>query len=477
MNSASHSISDSVSELKALRRSHRRQGVSKLLLNSGSWLWMLAELFWAGFGFLMGAMQGPHWKLPQAQTETYITVGVFSICVCIAGLGVGLFDREARLSRVHAIRSLLITVFVALAASLTLVHFVFFLQPGRYVLIYGAVGAVGFLSVWHLFVNWLVAKFPQKHIFIGKAGGITGLLKKEVLRISQDNNVSSSLLKVERRVEESFDAEDWNPSVSLRPILEAGVSDLVVTRDGFSESKITQLCVQAMNFGIRVVDEPELYAELLKKYPVAYLDIRWALSAGFDTHRTLTNYLKRSFDIFFSMFWLLALSPVLLLIALFVWVSSPGSILHIQERRGRYFKSFRMYKFRSMKIDVEGEHHTDKKDPRITWIGALLRPLHLDELPQLWNILRGDMSFVGPRPAIFETIEGLRNELPIYDLRHVLRPGLTGLAQITQGHTGDSLEEIQEKLGFDLYYIRHYGISMDIWIVLRTVFTLSKKAW
>ncbi len=434
-------------------------------------------MLFAGTGFFLGAMQSPHWELPQAQYEGFVTVGVFAFCVSIAGMGVGLFDRDARLSRVLAARALLITVFVALAAALTLVHFVFFLQPGRYVLIYGAIGSLVTLSFWHLFVNWLVARFPQKHIFVGAPGGITAELKAKLSRLANNSELIKKLKLIEEQIAQGFLNPGWTPSQALSQILEAGVSDIVVTQQAFSDPKITQLCVQAMNFGVRIIDEPELYAEVLKKYPVAHLTIQWAMRAGFDVHRTLTNYQKRAIDVVFSALSLVVLSPLIVLIAIAVWISSPGPIFHIQERRGRFFKNFRMYKFRSMRTDMTGQHVTQQKDPRITWIGALLRPLHLDELPQLWNIFKGDMSFVGPRPAIFESIEELRAELPIYDIRHILRPGLTGLAQITQGHTGNSSEEIQEKLGFDLYYIRHYGISMDIWIVLRTLFTLSKKAW
>jgi len=470
-------VSSSLSELKALRRSHRRQGVSKLLLNSASWPWMVAEAMVAGLGFLLGAMQSPHWNLPQAQIEGFWTVGVFAACVSVAGMGVGLFDREARLSRVHAVRSLLITVFVALAAALTLVHFVFFRQPGRYLLLFGALGALGLLILWHMFLSWLVSQFPQKHIFVGEAGVITGELKDELKSFYSDTTLFEKIQRAEKKVAQSLTEETWSPAHSLAPILDAGVSDIIVTQQAYQDTRITQLCVQAMNFGIRIVDEPEFYAELLKKYPVAHLNIQWALRAGFDVHRTLTNYLKRVFDIVFSILGIVALSPMFLLIALAVKISSPGPVFHVQERRGRFFKGFKMYKFRSMRQGHEGDPVTGKKDPRVTWVGRIIRPLHIDEFPQLWNILIGDMSFVGPRPAIFESIEGLRAQMPVYDIRHMLRPGLTGLAQITQGHTGNSPKEIQEKLGFDLYYIRHYGLSMDIWIVLRTLFTVSKKAW
>jgi lipopolysaccharide/colanic/teichoic acid biosynthesis glycosyltransferase len=106
-----------------------------------------------------------------------------------------------------------------------------------------------------------------------------------------------------------------------------------------------------------------------------------------------------------------------------------------------------------------------------------LRPLHLDELPQLWNIFIGDMSFVGPRPAMIDTIKEIRSQIPLFEIRQMIRPGLTGLAQISQGYSLDSKDELYEKLGFDLFYIRHYSLAFDLWIMVRTAFNLAKKAW
>jgi lipopolysaccharide/colanic/teichoic acid biosynthesis glycosyltransferase len=120
---------------------------------------------------------------------------------------------------------------------------------------------------------------------------------------------------------------------------------------------------------------------------------------------------------------------------------------------------------------------TQSLDPRVTPVGAWLRRFHLDELPQLWNILIGDMSFVGPRPEAMEIVQKLRNVVPLFEVRHWVKPGLTGLAQITQGKTLDGSEESARKLSFDLYYIRHSSLAFDLWILLRTAFVLRSRTW
>lgn len=191
----------------------------------------------------------------------------------------------------------------------------------------------------------------------------------------------------------------------------------------------------------------------------------------------MTNIVKRTIDFFGALILIVALSPLLLLIGLAIYVSSPGPALYTQIRQGRYSRPFRMIKFRSMTADHQGHEATRPGDLRVTAIGKLIRPLHFDELPQLLNILLGHMSFVGPRPEALQIVERTRVKLPIFEIRHMVRPGLTGLAQVSQGKTQDGLEEITEKLSFDLYYLRNYGLALDLLIALRTAFVLTRKTW
>ena len=178
--------------------------------------------------------------------------------------------------------------------------------------------------------------------------------------------------------------------------------------------------------------------------------------------------LKRTFDIVFSALSLILLSPLMLFIAVAIKLSSPGPVLFRQERVGLNKKSFVMLKFRSMKVnDAQDTAWTTNDDDRRTWIGTLIRKSSLDELPQLWNVLRGDMSLVGPRPEIPFFVEQFRETVPLYMVKNQVRPGITGWAQVN-GYRGDT--SIPKRIEHDLWYIENWSFGLDMKIILLTVF-------
>lgn len=189
--------------------------------------------------------------------------------------------------------------------------------------------------------------------------------------------------------------------------------------------------------------------------------------------------IKRAMDIVGSLFGIIILSPILLVIATLVKVSSPGPIIFKQERVGLHNKSFYMYKFRSMRLqdeEMEKKAWTVKDDPRVTTIGKFIRRTSLDELPQLFNILKGDMSMVGPRPERPQFVEQFKEEIPRYMVKHQVRPGLTGWAQVN-GLRGDT--SIKKRIDFDIEYIENWTVGFDIKIILLTFFTgfINKNAY
>ena len=173
---------------------------------------------------------------------------------------------------------------------------------------------------------------------------------------------------------------------------------------------------------------------------------------------------------------LLLFLPFLPLIVLLVRLSSPGPIFFKQTRVGLAGKNFSVYKFRTMRTDAEvaGAKWATKNDPRVTRIGMFMRKTRLDEVPQLWNVLRGDMGFVGPRPERPEFVPWLSEQIPYFNLRHMIRPGLTGWAQVRYGY-GATLEQAREKLEFDLYYIKHMTLGLDLLIMFETVKTILRR--
>jgi lipopolysaccharide/colanic/teichoic acid biosynthesis glycosyltransferase len=159
-------------------------------------------------------------------------------------------------------------------------------------------------------------------------------------------------------------------------------------------------------------------------------------------------------------------------IACAVKLSSRGGVFFVQERQGRFGRPFRIFKFRTMSVSNENapSRFTSQVDARVTRVGRVLRKIHFDELPQLLNIFMGDMSIVGPRPEMIHFARMMQHAIPVYQLRYIMRPGLSGLAQINQGYAGDNVKETLEKLSYDLYYIKNHSFWMDLMIIVRTIF-------
>ncbi len=214
------------------------------------------------------------------------------------------------------------------------------------------------------------------------------------------------------------------------------------------------------------------YTEDIQGLPV--INIRYV-----PLSNTFYALVKRSMDIVGSIIGIIVSSPVMLLMCILIKLTSPGPLIYRQERVGLHNKTFWMYKFRSMEIQPESEEKkawTVKNDPRVTGIGKFMRRTSIDELPQLFNILKGDMSLVGPRPERPFFVEKFREEIPRYMVKHQVRPGLTGWAQVN-GYRGDT--SIRKRIEYDLYYIENWNIGFDIKIMLLTIFKgfINKNAY
>ena len=222
--------------------------------------------------------------------------------------------------------------------------------------------------------------------------------------------------------------------------------------------------------GVKIEDATAIMEKVSGKIEVDELYPSWLIfSEGFRLSPTFI-LLRRLLSLVLSSICLMVVSPLLPLISLLIKLTSPGPVLYRQKRVGRNGSVFTCYKFRTMRADAEadaGPTWAGDDDPRVTRVGRWLRRLRLDEIPQLWNVLRGDMGFVGPRPERPEFVAWLSREIPYYHLRHIIRPGITGWAQIRYQY-GASLEESKEKLKYDLYYLKRMSLSLDLMIVLES---------
>lgn len=193
-------------------------------------------------------------------------------------------------------------------------------------------------------------------------------------------------------------------------------------------------------------------------------------SDGFSSGRMFSTVAKRVFDIIASLILLILTLPVIILFALIVKLDSKGPAFFRQKRVGLYGESFDLIKLRSMRTDAEkdGAKWAEENDPRITRVGRFIRKVRIDELPQTWSVLKGEMSFVGPRPEVPQFVDGLQEEIPFYGERHMVKPGITGWAQINYPY-GASTEDSRKKLEYDLYYAKNYTPFLDLVILLQTV--------
>ncbi|KJU83012.1 undecaprenyl-phosphate galactosephosphotransferase [Candidatus Magnetobacterium bavaricum] len=224
--------------------------------------------------------------------------------------------------------------------------------------------------------------------------------------------------------------------------------------------------------GMVVREMSDFYEDVLERVPIYFLEDRWFLySRGFTViHNDFYIRAKRLIDVLLSITFIILLAPFMLLVALIIKLESNGPALYMQKRVGQNEEPFKLRKFRSMVRDAEknGPAWAAVSDPRITKVGRVIRRLRIDELPQLFNILKGEMSFVGPRPERPAFISQLQEQIPYYSFRHIVKPGLTGWAQINYKY-GASIEDAAKKLEYDIYYIKNFSLIFDIQIILRTI--------
>ncbi len=228
------------------------------------------------------------------------------------------------------------------------------------------------------------------------------------------------------------------------------------------------LCVQR---GVSVVDLSSFFEREAGMVQLNVVDPSWLVfSGGFD-YSTPRRLSKRFFDLAAALALLLIAWPLMLLVALAVWVESGGPIFYSQTRVGERGRHFTLTKFRSMRVDAEKDGvaiWASKDDDRSTRVGKFIRKTRLDELPQLVAVIRGDMSFVGPRPERPHFVDMLNDEIRYYGVRHSVKPGLTGWAQLRYPY-GASVRDAEEKLKFDLFYVKNHGLVFDLMILLQTV--------
>jgi len=269
-------------------------------------------------------------------------------------------------------------------------------------------------------------------------------------------------------------------SIPLKPLFEdIAAGNLEIEAIVLEESR-TQLSpdfehqlVQMYFKGVPTYTLELFHQTYWRKYPLPLLNKSWLFREGFHIAREpMVRQVKRATDISAAVIGLLVSSPLILLAIVAIWLEDRGPVFFRQTRMGKDDKPFSLYKLRSMRhqppAPAPGDCYTRQNDPRITRVGRLLRASRLDEFPQLWNVLKGEMSLIGPRAEWDLLVAGYDLEIPHYRFRHLVKPGITGWAQVNYPY-GTSLEDARRKLEYDLFYIRHYSLKLDATITLKTL--------
>ncbi|HWB28858.1 MAG TPA: TIGR03013 family XrtA/PEP-CTERM system glycosyltransferase, partial [Vicinamibacterales bacterium] len=388
------------------------------------------------------------------------------------------------LKRVADRRELFVGLVQALGAASFVLAAIYYWVPdliiGRGIFMIAAVLILLVVAGWRLAFEWLSGRVgPRERLLLVGTNQVAVDLASELFQRRQELGVEivgfvdadpSKVGTVVLNPGVIGTVEDIPSIVRARGVDRVVVS-LVDARGKLPMEKLLDMKLDGVTFD----HLPSVYEEYTGKIAVENLRPSWLIfSAGFKKSRTLAMS-KRSLDVVLASIGLVVGLPLMAIIALAVRLSSPGPILYRQRRVGLRGHIFQVYKFRTMRDDAEaatGPVWAAKDgDARVTPIGRTLRRTRLDELPQLWNILIGEMSFVGPRPERPEFVKDLTRDIPYYGQRHVVRPGLTGWAQVRYTY-GASTEDALQKLQYDLYYIKNLSIGLDLYIMFETIKTV-----
>jgi sugar transferase (PEP-CTERM system associated) len=419
------------------------------------------------------------WELliaDQGWTKALFIAVVAQVCMYYADL----YDLRHLSDR----RELFTRILHALASASLVLAAVYFWFPsliiGRGVFVIAAVFVATLVIGWRILFEWMSRRVrPSEKLLLVGTNAAAVNLAREIFELRHELGV------------EIVGFIDPDPTRLGSPVLNPGVVgtiddipeivrsrgvDRVVVslsdaRGKLPMDKLLDLRLDGVNFDHLA----STYEEYTGKIAVENLRPSWLIfNDGFRKTPALVAA-KRALDVGAAGLGLLLGWPLMLLVALAVKVTSPGRVLYRQERVGQHGRVFTVYKFRSMRENAEAETGpvwaSKSGDVRVTSIGTMLRRSRLDEMPQLWNVLIGDMSFVGPRPERPEFVDQLTEQIPFYRQRHIVRPGITGWAQVRYTY-GATTEDALQKLQYDLYYIKNLSIALDLFIILTTVKTV-----
>lgn len=402
--------------------------------------------------------------------EAVIIIILISFISLISFYSFDLYDIKEKLP----IRKLSANIIGALILIFLVYMALFYIFPyviGRGVFLIG-LSFIGTMAItWRLLYSSLFRlTFPERNIVIVGTGKPAQSIYS-ILNVNSEYNIVG-FIEEEPAKKHSSNIKILGNSLSLEKIIkDHNVNAVIVAKPYIRNKNFNRELIKIKMKGVSIYDFETFYEYSMQKLPIKYIEERWLLySNGFDKLGSKTNKrIKRVIDIAISTILILIFSPIGIIISFLIKITSEGPIFFLQERVGENNKVFKIIKFRTMVKNAETKEPkwAEENDHRITAIGKILRRSRLDELPQLLNVIKGEMSLVGPRPEREFFINKLIKKIPFYSLRFSVKPGLTGWAQINYPY-GASEEDALEKLQYELYYIKNMSLLLDLKILLRT---------
>jgi len=404
-----------------------------------------------------------------------LKIGVLTVATILVAYYFDLYEPQ-QLSAPWEIYFRLLLVIGCLSLLLSLVVFMFpQVDIARYVFLLGLALVVTFLIMWRRAFEWISGKAMfQERVFVLGHGEIAANL---VAAIQNRKEAGMEVIAHDSPLLGPSDApHSYHDLIERIVTLKPPVHRIVIAmEERRGELPVNDLLAMRMR-GVEIEEVGNLLERLTGKLQLEGLrPSNLLFCEGFNMKQSL-QLTQRIASTIVALVGLLLFLPFFPFVALAIKLSSKGPIFFSQTRVGLENRTFKVHKFRTMFVDAEakGAKWATKNDPRVTRLGSFLRKTRIDEVPQLWNVLRGEMSFVGPRPERPEFTSWLAQEIPFYNLRHMVRPGLTGWAQVRYSY-GATLAESREKLCYDLYYLKHKSMGLDFLIMFETIKTIVRR--
>ena len=450
---------DSASRERVVQQRLSRRG-RRLLAHVGPLGWFLFDAAVAVFAVMLGYTLTPK-DVEVAQHISALPFAAgFALIVSMVSQIAGLHDARPQGQSDRVYLRVISVVSVAMALLLVELSVVHFLKVGRYIVLITVFACAWMMIVARITASHFATSYLQSIAFLG--------IDEFCSRGSQFVDSYEKRFRVLNRSFESSDmgVADW--------AVENGIDEVVFDPNVLEDGNDGQL-LDCLDEGIKVSAYSDFVEDHFLLVPVGEINASWVFSARLDLAHPYYHGVKRVVDFTASTIGLLLTLPLILIAIVLIKLESRGPAIYSQIRTGRFDRPFRIYKLRTMVQDAEaaGAQWASAGDSRITRLGRFLRKTRIDELPQFWNVLRGDMSLVGPRPERPQFVEMLKGEIPFYLQRHLVKPGLTGWAQINYPY-GASVQDSKNKLTYDLYYVKRASLALDLQILLRTVGTMMK---